>query len=612
MPAQVAANQVVEEFRLQLRRLQDSFAADPKKELNQLLLIALEREEIVSVAYRDAVLNSALDNLGLDPERKALCRSALNWIWKDEQMHTTYVRGAIARENPSRMPILMTQGAGSLGGWASSILHHTTYRSAPLSRVLAKGIVAAGAMAGKVPKAVRAQFSNPTFAGFCDFNIDAELTAELCWSRIVELAQTLAFESSTIEDFMRISKDEQNHRAIFSVLREAPVISSDELASRIRRAGEYFLPQSYRDVREPADVTDQTQVYCVKGIPADEQKLEAFRTILKASRLEERLKQARRSRSVNGKPFAVAVKAPFMMTYDRSDKSPAVDLEVLREFITFLRSSGADRIHLIERGNIYERFVDNRSVAGVAAYLGLDRLESAIVDAGLDQVAHKYSRGLGLSTISRAWRDAGFRISFGKLRSHSTDRVLLTLANMEGLGLRWDDYLFFERSLDFAAAQATIATEFPADFALLDAYMRTPDGMAGVMGHPRAISIGRFYAGADPLALDEAVLRHLGIPIDDCPHLREAKYWRGEREKPPEVNGDDTEIKNWRGPHSNDFCGLMSLFAVSFYETTGRGQLFLPRFDHQAFPLLQKPGPIVRALRALIRSLLSVQFVGRT
>jgi hypothetical protein len=65
--------------------------------------MALEREEIVSVAYRDVVLNSALDELELDSERKNLCRSALNWIWKDEQMHTTYVRGAIARETPERM-----------------------------------------------------------------------------------------------------------------------------------------------------------------------------------------------------------------------------------------------------------------------------------------------------------------------------------------------------------------------------------------------------------------------------------------------------------------------------------------------------------------------------
>jgi uncharacterized protein (DUF362 family) len=392
------------------------------------------------------------------------------------------------------------------------------------------------------------------------------------------------------------------------VLREASDISSDELALRIRHVGQYFLPHAYRNLQ---GTDEETRVFCAKGVPTDERKIEALHLILTASGLEERLKQARLSRLGKRQPFAVAVKAPFMMIYDRSDQSPAVDFEVLREFVSFLHTNGADQVHLIERGNIYERFVDNRSVADVAAYLGLDQLDVSIVDAGLDQVPHTYSRGLGLSTISQAWRDAGFRISFGKLRSHSIDRVLLTLANMEGLGLRWDDYLFFERSLDFAAAQATMATEFPADFALLDAYMRTPDGMVGVMGHPRATSVGRFYASTDPLALDEVVLKHLGIPMDDCPHFREAKYWRGEREKPLEVNGDNTRVDNWRGPHSNDFCGLMSFFAVSFYEFTGRGQLFLPRFDQRAFPLVQKPSLIVRALRSLIRSLLSLQFIGR-
>jgi uncharacterized protein (DUF362 family) len=608
MSTQIPDNQVVEEFLLGLRQLQDRFASNPKAEIHELLLMALEREEIVSVAYRDVVLTSVLDTLHLDTEGKSLCRAALNWIWKDEQMHTTYVRGAIAQETPERMPILMTQGAGSVGGWASSILHHTTYRTAPISRVLAKGILAAGSLAGKVPKGVRSRFLKPTFANFCDFNIDAELTAELCWSRIVELAQKLAFEPCIIVDFTRIAGDERNHRAIFSILREAPGSSPDELASRIRQVGEYFLPHSHRKRHETAE---EPKVYCVKGVPTDERKIEALQSILKASGLEERLKRARGSHSSEQQPFAVAVKAPFMMIYDRSDKSPAVDFAVLREFITFLYTNGADHVHLIERGNIYERFVDYRSVADVAAYLGLDRLDVKIVDAGLDQVPHTYSRGLGLSTISRAWRDAGFRISFGKLRSHSTDRVLLTLANMEGLALRWDDYLFFERSLDFAAAQATMATEFPADFALLDAYMRTPDGMAGVMGHPRATSVGRFYASADPLALDEAVLNHLRISIDDCPHIREVKYWRGERQKPLEVTGDDTKINDWRGPHSNDFCGLVSFFAVSFYEFTGRGQLFLPRFDKEAFPLVQKPSLYIRAMRSLIRWLLSLQFIGR-
>jgi len=608
MSTQIPDNPVVEEFLLGLRQLQNRFASNPKAEIHELLHMALEREEIVSVAYRDVVLNSALDELELDSERKNLCRSALNWIWKDEQMHTTFVRGAIARETPERMPIVMTQGAGSVGGWASSILHHTTYRTAPISRVMANGILAIGSLAGKVPEGVRSRFLNPTFGNFCDFNIDAELTAELCWSRIVELAQKLAFTPCVIEDFRRIAADERKHRAIFSILREVPGVSSDELASRIRQVGEYFLPEIHRKRQEPAE---ESRVYCVKGVPSDERKIEAFHSVLKASGLEDRLKRASRSSSSQQQPFTVAVKAPFMMTYDRSDTSPAVDFAVLREFLAFLHNNGADQVQLIERGNIYERFVGHRSVAEVAAYIGLDRLGVKIVDAGLDQVPHTYSRGLGLSTISQAWRDAGFRISFGKLRSHSTDRVLLTLANMEGLALRWDDSLFFERSLDFAAAQATMATEFPADFALLDAYMRTPDGMVGVMGSPRATSIGRFYASGDPLALDEAVLNHLRISVDSCPHIREAKYWRGERQKPLEVNGDDSSIDGWRWPHSNDFCGLLSFLAVSFYEFTGRGQLFLPRFDHEAFPLVQKPTWFVSAMRSWIRWSLSLQFIGR-
>jgi hypothetical protein len=181
---------------------------------------------------------------------------------------------------------------------------------------------------------------------------------------------------------------------------------------------------------------------------------------------------------------------------------------------------------------------------------------------------------------------------------------------MEGLALRWDDSLFFERSLDFAAAQATMATEFPADFALLDAYMRTPDGMVGVMGVlaplPSAL-LCQWRSACFRRSRAESSANFGGLL---SAHPR-SQILAGERQKPLEVNGDDSSIDGWRWPHSNDFCGLLSFLAVSFYEFTGRGQLFLPRFDHEAFPLVQKPTWFVSAMRSWIRWSLSLQFIGR-
>ena len=56
--------------------------------------------------------------------------------------------------------------------------------------------------------------------------------------------------------------------------------------------------------------------------------------------------------------------------------------------------------------------------AVVADYFGLNSSNYQIIDTEEDQVQHQYSRGMAQYTIAKSWRDADFRISFPKLRSH--------------------------------------------------------------------------------------------------------------------------------------------------------------------------------------------------
>ena len=55
-------------------------------------------------------------------------------------------------------------------------------------------------------------------------------------------------------------------------------------------------------------------------------------------------------------------------------------------------------------------------------------------------------------TIAKSWRDADFRISFPKLRSHPIEMALLCVGNIEWVGGRCDEYLFLERQADRATA----------------------------------------------------------------------------------------------------------------------------------------------------------------
>src|SRR5262249_28492491 len=151
----------------------------PRREMTRLFLLALEREQIVSVGYREEVIARRVDAMPVDESVREVIRSALVWVWKDEEIHAIYIRGALFKMGGLwlRLVSLVQQLAGGTAGWASSVAQHLTSRAAPFARTLAALLPLVGWMAGKVPRAVRKEIRSPSSRQFSLFNIDAERTA---------------------------------------------------------------------------------------------------------------------------------------------------------------------------------------------------------------------------------------------------------------------------------------------------------------------------------------------------------------------------------------------------------------------------------------------------
>ena len=77
---------VYEEFERELARLRTQFADDPRREIIRLFLLALEREELVSVGYRESLIERRLASMPIPDDVREVIRHALVWIWKDEEM----------------------------------------------------------------------------------------------------------------------------------------------------------------------------------------------------------------------------------------------------------------------------------------------------------------------------------------------------------------------------------------------------------------------------------------------------------------------------------------------------------------------------------------------
>ena len=606
--------EIYDEFERDLKRWRERYCNRPELELQHLLLLALEREQLVTVAYRNELMKERIEEQDLPGELKEVFAHSLAWAWKDEELHAIYTRGLLIRLGKPSLKVraIAQQLAGMVGGWSSSVEQHVPWFRAPLSRAIAKLVVALGWLSGKVPRAVRRELRYLSFREFCRMQVDAEKTAALCWKRIGELSAAVSgLDDRVREEFHRMWSDEESHCRVFEVIASSleTGASRDTVIEELREAGEFFLPRAQRSgALGHHPLGNGGRVIVLQGDERTTQT-EALRRILADVGLETILREKARVLGKKISELTIHVKVTFMMGYDRRHPETITHPELIEGLARRLRELGASEILVGDGRNLYDRFFHNRTVKDVASYFGLDSPLYRVVDLTEDQVPHAYPRGTTGGTLSRSWRDADFRIVFAKMRSHPVDFTHLCLGGLEGLGGRLDSFLFFERQAHRDTALLMPLTEFPPDLALIDGYESAPDGLVGIIACPNPRRPRRLYGGCDALAVDLVASRHLGLerPRDSFV-LEAACHWFGDPTLRIEIVGPDEPVEGWRHPHHNELAALLSLVANPMYQFASfRGGAFLPPMDETAFPRKEREGILLRFERRGIQTLLGMR-----
>jgi pimeloyl-ACP methyl ester carboxylesterase len=507
---------VLEEFEDTLARLRRRHRGDLRQEFIALLLLAMEREQLVSIAYRDQLIQRRLAAMSLPCDVREILRHGIAWAWKDEEMHAIYTRGLLLRiGSPGvRTRALIAQIAGSVAGWASSVQQHGRWSHAPVARTLAETIAWAGRIAGKVPRGVQDRLRFLSFRDFCELQVDAERTAALCWQRIAALAQGLPeISPQTQAEFGRMAEDEERHRHVFAIMARAlgpgDALDTTEtvtsLADKARAISEFFLPRSRRSAALAEHPLGRGgRVWVIRG-EAREDKLAVFCGLLDKAGLAECLAERAEACGKTIADLTVVIKSTFMLGCDRRDLSIITDPVLIEELARHLRQQGCGDVAVAEGRNVYDHFLANRSVRDVARYLGMTSPHYRVVDLTEEQVPHVYSRGMAQDSVARTWKEADVRIVFAKMRSHPVDLTHLTLGGIQGVGARLEHFLFAERQAHRDTALLMPLTDFPPHFALIDAYDSAADGLVGIIGCRTPPRPRRFYAGRDWPGMGESV-----------------------------------------------------------------------------------------------------------
>lgn len=595
-----------------VRRLLDGwnakYADRPQLERQRLLLLALEREQIVAVAYREEAVAGRVAALDIGEDARDLVRQTLIWTWKDEQLHAEYLRGELLRV-PGLFSTAVVYGRqiqGALSGWTSATSNLRDARTTPFRAGAAGILVAAAGLTGQIPPVLRHELRYQTFHRYCQLNIALEASAELAYRRLVELSND-PVERGTMD---RIREDEARHADAFRLLAAALTdddrlvnpASVDDLVSQMATISVWFVPARLRPAMaeteaEPlAPVTDRRprsfasrQRVAIGSGPDNRHKQAVLEDCLDRAGLGDRAAGV----------SSAAIRASFMLGYDRRDRSNVNDPEMVDLLARYLRRRGVRDVAVLEAPTVYGNDYAHRSVAEVASYFGFDSPAYRIVDISEDLRPYMYERGFVQHAISGSWLDADLRIVMPKLRTAPTDFAHLSLCTLEGSTGRIDDTVYAGRRVDYRSATMMLLDVAPPDFSVIDGWAPVADGLFGVMGCHRPAGVRLVYAGGDALSVDEVVLGDLGIDPRRAPIVRMTYHWFGLSPAAVEVDGRRPDLRHeLRGAHaSRPVRALGMLSGLVYIYMSNAGRIFVPEFDPSVFPPLRPVGPALRTVQ---------------
>lgn len=231
--------------------------------------------------------------------------------------------------------------------------------------------------------------------------------------------------------------------------------------------------------------------------------------------LEKRCHDARKER----KDLRIAIKPNFMFAHAKEDCSTYTDPELVEHLVDILWKEGFRKIKVVESQSTLGNHYAQRDVNHVAQVLGYTNPKGRyeIADLTLEKIPHDYKGRLGKHYVGESWKDADFRISFAKNKTHVFCSYTLTLKNIYGtLPLQNKlKYYHTEREYDWPTIESMKeGTGFPVHFGLIDAFI-SADGQFGVMVDPQPNLTKTIIGGANLAAVDWVGCTKMGMDPDD-------------------------------------------------------------------------------------------------
>jgi uncharacterized protein (DUF362 family) len=252
----------------------------------------------------------------------------------------------------------------------------------------------------------------------------------------------------------------------------------------------------------------------------DDDPLRALDRVLEATGFDALLESKLAASGKERAAFAIALKPNFMFAYDRRDRSTYTDPALVHRLVARLRAAGYREVKVVEAQSTYGEYFDRRSVGEVARYLGYDGAGYEVVDMTLDaDEVRDLGPHLGEHPVSRCWRDADFRVSFAKNKTHTYAYYTLSLKNIYGALPLANKFKEYHCGRGIYATAIEYLRAFPVDYGLVDAVL-SADGPFGIFADPAPNQTRTVIGGPDLVAVDWVAASKMGIDPMISPYMK--------------------------------------------------------------------------------------------
>lgn len=213
-------------------------------------------------------------------------------------------------------------------------------------------------------------------------------------------------------------------------------------------------------------------------VAESDDKIEALDSVIERSAFFEDVEDVLNRSGKSKDEFLIAIKPNIMMIYSKEHLHVGTDPELVEHLAKQITGEGYLNVKLVESRNVYTDWFPKRTVKRVADIVGYTFSGYELVDLTEEQEPYDYGGKLGKDFVGKTWKNADYRISFQKNKTHILVPYTLSMKNIFGTTPRQSKYEEYHETIGWKETTIDVLRNFPPDFAFIDAFWSS-DGING-------------------------------------------------------------------------------------------------------------------------------------